>query len=269
MGSPKISIITVCYNAGCAIEKTILSVINQIYSDKEYIIIDGYSNDGTINLIKKYTDIVDVFISEPDKGIYDAMNKGIKIASGEYIIFMNAGDSFYNDYVLRDIFGKMEDRPAVVFGDVAFYSEGKLFIQKATPFYENLPLHHSMGFNHQSSFVQTKIAKKLLFNLSYKYAADYDMMIRIFRQGGEFKQVAAVIAIYDIMGISEKKRIPHIFETINIDNPHSKVNFLVAAWEIIKYKFRKITKSLCLKLYPAAYTYLKIKSGNFSVIDDM
>lgn len=91
-----ISVVTVSYNAVATIEQTLLSVINQTYPNIEYIIIDGGSTDGTVDIIKKYADEIVYWISEPDKGIYDAMNKGIKKANGEWINFINAGDSYYD-----------------------------------------------------------------------------------------------------------------------------------------------------------------------------
>lgn len=94
--NPLISVVTVSYNAVGTIEQTLLSVINQTYPNIEYIIIDGGSTDGTVDIIKKYADEIVYWISEPDKGIYDAMNKGIKKANGEWINFINAGDSYYD-----------------------------------------------------------------------------------------------------------------------------------------------------------------------------
>ena len=104
MNNPLISVVTVSYNAVTTIEKTILSVINQNYSNIEYIVIDGGSIDGTVDIIKKYADKITYWVSEPDKGIYDAMNKGIIVATGEWINFMNTGDTFYNENVFSEIF---------------------------------------------------------------------------------------------------------------------------------------------------------------------
>ena len=116
---PLISIVTVSYNAVATIEQTILSVINQTYSNIEYIIIDGGSTDGTLDVIKKYADKIAYWVSEPDKGIYDAMNKGIKVATGEWINFMNCGDYFVANNTLESVFGsgKIYKKAEILYGD--------------------------------------------------------------------------------------------------------------------------------------------------------
>ena len=103
----KISVITVCFNAVSTIEKTICSVLNQSWSDLEYIIIDGGSKDGTVDILKKYSSRLSYYISEPDKGIYDAMNKGVKKASGDYVLFLGADDLLFDNEVLSVIVKKL------------------------------------------------------------------------------------------------------------------------------------------------------------------
>mgnify|MGYP001033420933 FL=1 len=109
-----ISVVTVSYNAVLTIEQTILSVINQTYPNVEYIIIDGGSTDGTVDIIKKYADKIAYWVSEPDKGIYDAMNKGGLKATGDFIQFLNAGDWFENEHVIEKIFKDWYKRVDVV-----------------------------------------------------------------------------------------------------------------------------------------------------------
>jgi glycosyltransferase involved in cell wall biosynthesis len=102
-----ISIITVVYNSVATIEETIVSVLNQSYRNVEYIIIDGGSNDGTVEVVEKYANQLAYFVSEPDSGLYDAMNKGITASSGEWLLFLNSGDSLFNKHVLTEVFANM------------------------------------------------------------------------------------------------------------------------------------------------------------------
>ena len=129
----KITIITVSYNAATSIEPTILSVINQTYPNIEYIVIDGGSNDGTVDIIKKYQNKISYWVSEPDKGIYDAMNKGIRMATGDWINFMNAGDTFFCDTSLNLLFiPEPESDIDIIYGDTEFiYAFGKYVRQPA------------------------------------------------------------------------------------------------------------------------------------------
>ena len=113
----KISVVTVCYNSVDTIEETMLSVLNQTYSDVEYIIIDGGSTDGTVDIIKKYADRIAYWVSEPDNSIYDAMNKGIAVATGDYINFMNSGDSFASKDSISNVLTNIKEDIDIVFGD--------------------------------------------------------------------------------------------------------------------------------------------------------
>lgn len=212
-----ISIITVAYNCASDIEKTIKSIINQTYTNIEYIIIDGGSTDGTVDIIKKYTDKITFWISEPDNGIYDAMNKGIGRANGKWINFMNAGDSFFNDNVLSDIFEEnISDKVSVIYGDtLQCFSYGR-FITKA----EELPLLKThMVFCHQSSFVLLSLLKTYLFDTTYKLCADYNLFYKLYRNGYQFYYKPICIAIYDAEeGISSINRLKVLKEESRINN---------------------------------------------------
>lgn len=160
-----ISVVTVCYNAADTIEKTMLSVLNQTYHDIEYIIIDGGSTDGTVEIIRKYADRIAYWVSEPDKGIYDAMNKGIKVATGEWINFMNAGDEFVDEGVIEKLFqNRTIDTVGVVFGDTLFIHKSK---QKIVKFGDD-PHHKIMPSCHQSIFCRRILLARILFDLRYK-----------------------------------------------------------------------------------------------------
>ena len=217
----KISIVTVCYNAEKEIADTMDSVYQQTYANIEYIIIDGLSKDNTLNIIKKKVDenrskIKTIVISEQDRGIYDAMNKGIAIASGEWILFMNAGDFFYDSMVVSKVFCKeYKDEIMGIFGDTERFCGDYKKVIKAKPLKEikdSIP----MPFCHQSVFVRTDIMKKSYFDVAYKQAADYNFFLHCFLEGYKFVYVDNIISKYAMGGISETNTVLHLSEKIKI-----------------------------------------------------
>lgn len=201
--SPKISIVTVCYNASVSIEDTIRSVIGQTYSNIEYIIIDGGSTDNTIDIIKKYQDKISFWVSEPDNGIYNAMNKGIKIATGQWINFMNAGDYFYDNYVLENIFVNKYDAD-IIYGAVERrYSRGAV-VESPLSIDE---ICNRMVFCHQSAFVSLSLMKLNLFDESYRIISDYVFLLKEYREGAVFIEIPYVVASYDCNGISSSTNL--------------------------------------------------------------
>lgn len=201
----KISVVTVCYHVVQEIEKTILSVLGQTYPDIEYIVIDGGSMDGTLDVIKKYEDKISYYVSEPDGGIYDAMNKGIKVATGEWINFLNAGDCFYNSRSVEDVFSNnISSEVDVVYGyQVHSYTYGK-YIRKQLPlssFYKGMP------FGHESSFVRASVMKRIGFDVNYRIAADYHFFFNLYASGSKFQPVDAIVTDFESMnGISSSMR---------------------------------------------------------------
>lgn len=194
MEKPLISVVTVSYNAVATIEQTILSVINQTYPNIEYIIIDGGSTDGTVDIIKKYTDQVAYWVSEPDKGIYDAMNKGIAVATGKWINFMNAGDLFCDEKIVSKLSVFLEDGSIdVIYGDAIAILPWSI-VQRQADF---SLMEKSMPFCHQSSFTKTQLMKKNQFDIKYKIAADFDFFYHLWRTGYRFENVKQVIAKYE------------------------------------------------------------------------
>lgn len=235
-----VSIITVCYNAQDVIEKTILSVINQTYQNLEYIIIDGNSNDNTTKIIKKYDDKITYWCSEPDKGIYDAMNKGILKTKGEWIIFMNAGDCFSNNYCLEKVFSKhIEDNIYMIYGDINYLKNGEIKHIKALPANK---INHRMPCSHQAMFLR-KSFNDILFNLNYTIAAEYEIIHRILKASGEKSFLYLPITICDFDGndgISSLYPLKCFKECIDIRAYNKDLYWY---WDYTKYLIKKFVLS--------------------------
>lgn len=215
--SNKISIITVTYNCIETIENTIKSILSQSYNDIEYIIIDGGSNDGTIDVIKKYDDYISFWISEPDRGIYDAMNKGIVNASGDYILFLNSGDLFYSVDVLTKLFFQHQNSD-VIYGDTLVIDN--LLHKKIIKASDLKSDWKSIPYCHQSVFIKTKELKKNLFNLRYKIASDYNQYFELKNNKCTFLKVEEIISIYDLNGfsINNYSKLLKEYRTISVIN---------------------------------------------------
>ena len=201
----RVSVITVCYNAIQGIEKTIMSVLGQTYSDIEYIVIDGGSVDGTLDVIRKYKDYISYYVSEPDNGIYDAMNKGIRTATGEWITFLNAGDHYFSNTSIENVFSQeiIPDTDVVYGFQVHSYDYGK-FVRKRLP----LTFFNSgMPFGHESSFVKADVMKCIGFDTSYRIAADYNFFFKLYVSGYKFQSVDAIVTDFESMeGVSSSTR---------------------------------------------------------------
>ncbi len=203
------SIITVCYNSQLTIERTIQSVLDQTYTDIEYIIIDGKSADNTLSVINPYKDKVARIISEKDNGLYDAMNKGIVRASGDYILFLNADDYLFNETSITRaaaIIREDERSADVYYGNVLIFDEtsGRANIWQAAKV-SRFSLFRS-AIPHPATFYSKEaFAKNGLFDLNYPIAADYEWMVRaLLRNGLQFKRIDTLIAVFAKGGISTK-----------------------------------------------------------------
>lgn len=195
MDNYKITIVTVCRNAESTIESTIKSVLDQTYSNIEFIIIDGCSTDGTLDVIYKYKNRIDIIVSEPDKGIYDAMNKAIRLSTGEWINFMNSGDTFYDNDVISKVFRNRNYKgTGVIYGNVKHICDwGE---------YELIPSELSMmayrtPFCHQSSFINNNLMKKNEYDITYKFAADYNFFHTCWKEGIKFDYLPCTISVFD------------------------------------------------------------------------
>ncbi len=179
----KISIITVCYNSSTTIENTFKSVVSQNYPNIEYIVVDGGSTDGTIGLIKKYESYIDKWISEPDHGLYDAMNKGISMATGDYIGILNADDVFNDNYVISKIsdFFKSNQVDANIANIVQINKNNKVIRHYSSKTWK--PSKLTLGFMppHPSVFMKKDLFQKYgQYRLDFKIGADYELLTRMF-----------------------------------------------------------------------------------------
>lgn len=180
--NPKISIITICYNAEKYIESAIKSFQTQDYLNKEYIIIDGKSTDSTINILNTYNDLFDVVISEPDNGLYDALNKGINLASGDVIGILHADDLFFNEKTLSSVANHFnQNQVDALYGDLQYVlSDGKTKYRRwiSGPYKKNLFRKGWMP-PHPTFYVKKEVFQKYgLYNTKFKLAADYELMLR-------------------------------------------------------------------------------------------
>lgn len=238
---PKITVITVCFNAVRSIEPTIRSVINQTYPCIEYIIIDGNSSDGTLDIIKKYDDRITHWISEPDHGIYDAMNKGVKSATGDYILMMNSGDSFAADDTVEKAVALFDGDADVFFGDsIERDAAGNMFFKSCHSDPGLLAVHPT--YRHGASFVRSAVHKEILFDLNRKelgFGLDYNQIWTMFSQGKKFRKIELPVLVYEQEGASNnvKESIRIIYE---ITHPGQKMTLKGK----IGYRLRLLKHSL-------------------------
>ena len=198
-----VSIITVVYNGKTHMEQSIKSVLAQTYSNIEYIIIDGASTDGTIDLIKKYEAKITTFISEKDSGIYNAMNKGLQLAKGEIVAILNADDYYFPETIQEVVNTFKESQADVVYGNMTKLRElnGQAYLKEVTP---NLELmEQTMPIFHPATFIKKQVYDEVGgFNEAYKLSADYDLVYRIYKAGKQFEYLNKSLTIFRLGGAS-------------------------------------------------------------------
>lgn len=196
----KLSIITICFNEK-EIRRTCESIVNQSWQDFEWIVIDGGSTDGTVDILNQYKSRINVFISEKDNGIYNAMNKGIKLAHGEWLNFMNGGDCFYDNDVLRKTFGNNKNYDASVLYGFTYTPEKKKFRKPSRKVDSTFFI--GSNINHQSTFIKKSLFDKYgLYDETMKIAADFDKWCQFSAHGEKFACLDFCVAQNDLKGIS-------------------------------------------------------------------
>ena len=216
--------ITICllkinYNAAETIETTFRSVVGQSFTDYEYIVVDGDSKDGTVDFLRSRKDCLAVFISEPDKGLYDAMNKGMHLAKGEYLIFLNAGDTFHSENTLADIAVSIgSSRPDVIYGETALVNDKREFLgmrRLKTPETLNWKsFRMGMLVCHQAFIAKRTLAPD--YDLSYRFSSDFDWCIRCMKRAGTLWNTHLTLIDYLNEGVTTRNHKASLKERYNI-----------------------------------------------------
>ncbi len=232
----KISIITINYNSKKDLESTIISVINQSYPNIEYIVIDGASSDGSIEIIKKYEKYISYWVSEPDRGIYDAMNKGLDFASGSWINFKNSGDRFFNKESLASIdldkYGK--EGIDIVYGP-SYNLYGNIIIDSLNVYNLDLGklyLGRTMP-PHQSSLFKFDLFKKYRYPIEYKISSDYDFILKMYLDGRKIVFDNNLITLFKMGGVSTKNEILTVREKYLITKKYFPIQKIILNYTIL------------------------------------
>lgn len=243
--TPKFSVITVTYNAQAVLEDTIQSVISQTYHLIEYIIVDGGSRDGTLAIVDKYKDRIACLVSEPDKGLYDAMNKGIRLATGDYLCFLNAGDSFHEDDTLQQMVHTLKggELPDILYGETALVDgEGHFVRMRRLSAPEVLTwrsFKQGMLVCHQAFFAKRSLAEP--YDLQYRFSADFDWCIRIMKKAQTLHNTHLTLIDYLDEGMTTQNRKASLRERFRIMAKHYGWVSTVAhhAWFVMRAVLKK------------------------------
>lgn len=260
---PLVSIITVVFNGEKYLERTIQSVIDQTYDNVEYIIIDGRSTDSSIDIIKKYENKIDYWVSEPDEGVYYAMNKGIELVFGDWVNFMNCGDIFKNCQVLSSLFSiGIGSEIELVYGRATI--ENKIFqtnkiigreVSSIQDFYEGMPICHQATFHNICAF-----KKHGLFNESYRIAADYEWLCRFFENNSKAtKYIDFIVADYLHGGLASDNLDQAKKEEYHISKSYFPKDVRVKKYiDFLKIKYKLYIRHLLRKIH-IYELYIKLK----------
>ena len=243
--TPKFTVITVTYNAGSVLEDTIQSVISQTYHHIEYLIIDGASKDDTLDVVKRYDGHITRVVSEPDGGLYDAMNKGIALATGDYLCFLNAGDSFHEDDTLQLIAHSLQEAelPDVIYGETALVNAKGHFLRMrrlAAP--EVLTwksFQQGMLVCHQAFFAKRTLVEP--YDLRYRFSADFDWCIRVMKKSHALHNSHLTIIDYLDEGMTTLNRRASLRERFHIMVHHYGLltTIMHHAWFVFRILVKK------------------------------
>ena len=237
-----LSVVTISLNSASTIEKAIVSVQDQTYDNIEHIIIDGGSNDGTVELINKRIRQCDKIVSEPDRGIFDAMNKGIALSGGEILFFLNSDDYFFDRYVVSDVIKKFEQNPDIdiVFGDQVF-DHGRFKTYKVQDFPINREQLARTTIQHQTIFAKKGVfLKSNGFSIDYPICGDYNWVLKVFLTlSCSHEYIKRYISVMATNGVSWTND----FETERIKIMRQYYSlYEIIKWRVIPYWFKRLKR---------------------------
>lgn len=257
----KFSIVTITYNAEKVLQRTLDSVRSQTYRDMEHLIVDGASTDRTLEMVREYEARAAGYevrvVSEPDRGIYDAMNKGLRLATGDYVVFMNAGDSFHDERTLERVLGGITElrnsetpelRPAVIYGDTDIVDADGRFLRKR---HLSVPdrltwrsFRRGMLVCHQAFYARLDIARDIPYDLQYRHSADVDWCIRVMKEAERrhlpLRRVPGVVADFMDGGNTTRNHRASLKERFTVMRRHYGLftTLTMHAWFIVRAFFR-------------------------------
>lgn len=244
MFKPKLSIITIVYNNVRDIERTILTILAQDYKNIEYIVIDGKSNDGTLQVIEKYADRISILVSEKDEGIYDAMNKGLNLATGDYVLFINSGDEIYSPQTVSRVFATA-DNADIYYGETEMIDDAGNNLgqrrHKAPARFTWRGFKYGMSISHQAIYIRRSLAGP--YDRRYQLSSDIDWIIRAAKKAKKIVNVNAYVARYLVGGISKAKHKLSLTERFDVMKRHyglvpTVFNHLIIAFNLGWYWLR-------------------------------
>lgn len=256
---PKISIITVNYNDKIGLNKTIQSVVNQNFEDFEFIIIDGGSTDGSLDTIEQNKSKINYWVSEKDNGVFNAMNKGIKAANGEFVIFMNGGDCFASDTILSEVSSELNSDFDIYYGDNNKISPNSKRLKKY-PEKLTFSFFYSSSINHQSTFIRRSLFETYFYyNENYKIASDWEFFVyTICYANVPTKYLNKTIADYDFTGISSNPKFADVFVKEKLDSLHKYFPTFVNDYsDVNELNSKRFLQYQHIKKYKFAWKFLK------------
>jgi glycosyltransferase involved in cell wall biosynthesis len=254
----KLTIITINYNNAIGLKKTIESVVNQIYKNFEFVVIDGKSNDESVSVINNFGDKISYYSSEKDNGIYNAMNKGIKAANGEFLLFLNSGDLLFDNYTIENIFDKLDSSIGIIYGNAIMVSEKE---KLAYIYPESLPFSffYDKTLCHQSVFIKKELFGETGYNEQNKIVSDWEFFTeKIILNKVKYKHIQQFICQYELNGMSsfesnieqtkkEKKRFFDKYFSSFIDDYHAMQPLNV----------KRLNQIIYIKNHQIAWRFLK------------